>query len=170
MNSAQRLLAVLEKLSGSDTPVSGSVLSKEFGVSRQIIVKDIASLKEQGHDIIATTKGYILHRLPQPERVFKVVHGDDDIERELSAIVAEGGVVKDVFVWHKIYGKIEAALNVKSMNDIAEYIKTLKNGRSSPLKNVTNEYHYHTVIAESNDILDKISEKLDDLGYLVYED
>ncbi|MGN0182781.1 MAG: 3H domain-containing protein [Candidatus Ornithomonoglobus sp.] len=170
MSIGERTEAILERISQSSSPVSGSTLSLEFGVSRQIIVKDIAALKAQGNDIIATTKGYMLHRVPMPERVFKVVHKDDEIQQELQSIVDAGGIVKDVFVWHKIYGKIEGELNIKTHEDITEYINSLKNGRSSPLKNVTNEYHYHTVAADSEAVLDKVRAALDKAGFLVKDE
>lgn len=167
MNTNERLKLILERISDSDIPVSGSRLSSEFGVSRQIIVKDIASLKNQGNDIISTTKGYMLHKIPLPERIFKVVHKDDEIGDELNAIIDNGGRVRNVFVWHKIYGKIEAELIINNKNDIAEYLESLKTGRSSPLKNVTSEYHYHTVTADSEESLDKIAAALNRIGFLV---
>ncbi|MGN0162724.1 MAG: 3H domain-containing protein [Candidatus Ornithomonoglobus sp.] len=170
MSISERTEAILERISQSSSPVSGSRLSEEFGVSRQIIVKDIAALKAQGNDIIATTKGYMLHRIPMPERVFKVVHRDDEIQQELQAIVDAGGIVRDVFVWHKIYGKIEGELDIKTYEDITEYINSLKTGRSSPLKNVTNEYHYHTVTAKSDAALDKVRAALDKIGFLVKDE
>ncbi|MGN1114986.1 MAG: 3H domain-containing protein [Candidatus Ornithomonoglobus sp.] len=170
MSVSERAEAILERISQSSSPVSGSILSQEFGVSRQIIVKDIAALKAQGNDIIATTKGYMLHRIPMPERVFKVVHRDDEIQQELQAIVDAGGIVRDVFVWHKIYGKIEGELDIRTHEDITEYINSLKTGRSSPLKNVTNEYHYHTVAAESDAALDRVRGELDRIGFLVKDE
>lgn len=170
MNTSERLEKILERISNSIVPVSGSKLSREFGVSRQIIVKDIAALKEHGNDIISTTKGYIIHKMPLPERIFKMVHKDDEIGLELNTIIENGGKVKNVFVWHKIYGKIEAELEISNKNDIAEYLDSLKTGRSSPLKNVTSEYHYHTVCAESEEILDKIAADLDKIGFLVVDE
>ena len=72
-----------------------------------------------------------------------------------------------MFVWHKIYGRIEGAMNIKTLQDINEYIESLESGRSSPLKRVTNEYHYHTVTAENEEALDKIEKALDKIGFLV---
>ena len=167
---SSRAEAILKRISESSSPVSGSKLASEFGVSRQIIVKDIAALKNQGNDIIATTKGYILHHTPMPERIFKVVHGDDEIRKELLTIIGVGGIVVNVFVWHKIHGKIEAELDIRTEDDINEYIISLKNGRSSPLKNVTNGYHYHTVRAETETVLDNVSKALDDIGFLVKDE
>lgn len=170
MNSSERLKEILNKITNSSAPVSGSALARELGVSRQIIVKDIAALKEHGADIISTTKGYMLNRVPLPERVFKVVHKDDEIRTELETVINNGGTVKDVFVWHKIYGRLYAELNIRTIQDINEYIDSLKNGRSSPLKNVTSEYHYHTVSANSEATLDIIGGALEAVGFLVKDE
>ena len=161
---------ILNILSQSNVPVSGSLLAEKMKVSRQIIVSDISYLKSLGNDILSTTKGYIINRPKMLERVFKVVHSDDEIEDELGSIVELGAVVKDVYVWHKIYGKIECSLNIYKKQDVLDYLETLKKGRSSPLKNVTSQYHYHTVAAVGNDVLDKVEKMLDEKGYLVYED
>ena len=166
MKSVERREKILELISKSEKPVSGTMLAERTGVSRQVIVGDIASLKEDGCDIIATSRGYILSRA---ERVYKVVHTDEDIEKELRAIVDNGGEVKNVFVWHKIYGRIEGELNISTAADVTEYMKSLKNGRSSPLKNVTSGYHYHTVYADSEAVLDKIEVVLKDMGFLCNE-
>jgi predicted ATPase len=39
-------------------------------------------------------------------------------------------------------------------------------GKSSLLKNVTSGYHYHTIDAESEEILDAIQEELQQKGFL----
>ncbi len=170
MKTEERLNGIKKRIIESSEPISGNTLSREFGVSRQIIVKDIAALKERGIDIIATTKGYVIHRTPHPERVFKVVHRDDEIRRELEAIVDSGGATLNVFVWHKVYGKIEAPLKITTHADINEYMISLENGRSSPLKNVTSEYHYHTITAPDTQTLDSIAQKLDSIGFLVKDE
>ncbi len=170
MNSTERAEAILEKITRSGAPVSGSALAAEFGVSRQIIVKDIAALKESGNDIIATTRGYILHKTSMPHRVFKVCHLDDEIFTELEAILEAGGIIEDVFVWHKAYGKIEARLGIHTRKDLDEYLTTLKSGRSGPLMNVTSGYHYHTVYAKTDTALDSVRAALLKLGFLVTDE
>ena len=167
MKANERIDCISERIKNSDIPVSGSTLAKEFDVSRQIIVKDIAELKRQGVDVIATARGYIINKPSMPERVFKVVHSDDDTEKELREIVHVGGIIVNVFVWHKIYGKIEAPLNIKTSADVDEYIINLKTGRSGPLKNVTNEYHNHLVKGADESVLDNVEKVLGNLGYLV---
>ena len=77
-----------------------------------------------------------------------------------------GGQVKDVFVYHKVYGVVKADMNIKSRMDIKEYMDDIASGKSSLLKNVTSGYHYHTIVAENEEILDMIQEKLQELGFL----
>lgn len=170
MNGAQRREEILNLIKNSKTPLSGSTLSKSAGVSRQVIVQDIALLKAAGFDILSTNKGYILNAPERVSRVFKMVHTDDEIGDELGTIVDLGGFVEDVFVWHRIYGKIEAELGIGSRRNVAEYLDSLKTGRSSPLKNVTSEYHYHTVTAQNERTLDIIEAELDKKGYLVRDE
>lgn len=168
MKGAERRDKILELIKNSKGPVTGSTLAKEAKVSRQVVVQDISLLKAAGHDIIATNKGYIINRPAKAERVFKFFHTDDEIREELEIVVSLGGIVKDVFVWHKIYGKISADINIATYGDIDEYIENFKTGRSCPLKNVTSEYHYHTIIAPDAQTLDKIYETLDEKNFLVH--
>lgn len=168
MNTAERRKQLIRLLSQSVQPVSGAALAQECGVSRQIIVSDMAALKEE-YPILATSRGYILSKPPAAVRVLKLVHTDEEIEDELSTVVQNGGRVRDVFVWHKIYGKIEAPLKIQTALDVADYMESLKSGRSRPLKNVTYEYHYHTIEADTEEILDQVEQALDKKGYLVRE-
>ena len=55
-----RRASLLDALRSVDAPVSGSQLANTLNVSRQIIVQDIALLREAGASIVATTKGYVL--------------------------------------------------------------------------------------------------------------
>ena len=168
MKASERREKILELISQSTVPVSGAQLADECGVSRQIIVSDIAALKKK-NDIISTSRGYIINRPAPFTRVLKLVHSDEEIENEFAAVVSNGGRIKDVFVWHKIYGRIEAPLNIGTELDIAEYMESLKSGRSRLLKKITCEYHYHTIEADSEEVLDKVEKALDKCGYLVYE-
>ena len=150
-------------------PVSGGELSVSLGASRQIIVQDIAVLRAEGVDILSTHSGYVLKPSTSLERVFKVRHTSAETEDELLSIVKLGGTVADVFVWHKVYGKLSAALNIFSERGVSQFMDGIKSGRSSELMNVTDGYHYHTVKAESRDVLDKIEEMLKSKGYFIEE-
>ena len=46
------------------------------------------------------------------------------------------------------------------------YMEEISTGKSSLLKNVTSGYHYHTIDAESEEILDAIQEELRQRGFL----
>ena len=61
MNAAQRREAIRERLSGATVPVSASTLAAQLGVSRQIVVGDVALLRAGGAQIDATPRGYQLH-------------------------------------------------------------------------------------------------------------
>lgn len=169
MKSAERRKKITELLASEKRAVSGAELSDRFGVSRQIIVQDIALIKEAGYQIISTHYGYVLQNSPLKERVFKVKHTTGETEDELTTIVDLGGTVENVYVWHKVYGKIEAALNIFSRLHVKQFIEGVRSGKSTELMNITGGYHYHTVRAESEDVLDKIESALRQKGYIVPE-
>lgn len=166
MKGELRRKGILKRLSASAEPVSAGSLSREFGVSRQIIVKDIAKLRADGALILSLARGYVLEKKLQYERVFKVIHSDDDVEKELNLIVDKGGTVEDVFIYHKFYNKVTAKLNIKSRLDVKNFLENITAGKSSLLKNVTSGYHYHTVLADSMETLDIIGDELRQNGFL----
>ncbi len=149
--------------------VSGSKLAKELNCSRQIIVSDIAILKASGYDIISTNRGYIINSSPLLEKVFKVKHTSEETKEELNLIVGLGGIVADVFVWHKVYGKIKADLNIFSSLGIDKFIEGIKSGKSTELMNITDGYHYHTVKADSLETLNRIEYELNQRNFIVPE-
>ena len=168
MKVATRRKALIEFLLSEKNPVSGDKLAEKYGVSRQIIVQDISALKTSGYEIISTNRGYIVQGTPLSTRVFKVRHTSAQTEDELSLIVSLGGTVVDVFVWHKVYGKMEAPLNISSELNVKQFIEGVRSGKSTELMSITDGYHY-TVRAESEAVLDNIEKALGERGYLVAE-
>ena len=166
MKAVERRKAIVNRLLSSTEAVSGGKLSEEFGVSRQIIVQDITVLKGSGYDILSTHNGYIMQKSPLKERVLKLRHTAEQTEDELSLIVGLGGTVVDVFVWHKVYGKMEAKLNIFSDLHVKQFIEGVRTGKSSELMNITGGYHYHTIRADSEEILDRIENVLKERGYI----
>ena len=166
MNGETRRNKIIELLKTSDTPLSGTKLASCVGVSRQVIVQDIALLRANGNDIISTTLGYVLNAPSSYSRVFKVIHTDEETKEELSLFVDCGGRIEDVFVYHKIYNIVKAPMNINSRLDIEKFMNNLACGKSSLLKNVTSGYHYHTITADSEEILDYIHHKLEERGFL----
>ncbi len=166
MKAAERRKAIVNLLLSEQEAISGSVLSEWFGVSRQIIVQDITVLKGLDYDILSTHRGYIMQKSPLKERVLKLHHTTEQTEEELSLIVKLGGTVVDVFVWHKVYGKMEAKLNIFSNLQVKQFIEGVRTGKSSELMNITGGYHYHTIRAESEEILNQIERVLEECGYI----
>lgn len=166
MNGSQRRKLIVSLLKQSTEPLSGSALGKETKVSRQVVVQDIALLRTEGYEIAATPRGYVLNTSNQVMRVFKTCHTNEMTEAELKAIVDLGGCVLDVIVNHRAYGKMTAALNIRNRRDVQKFMEQLKSGKSTPLLNVTSGYHFHTVTAEREEILDEIEDVLKEMGIL----
>jgi transcriptional regulator of NAD metabolism len=165
----KRRKEMITMLLASKEPISGGALAQHFGKSRQIIVQDIAILKGQGYDIIPTHYGYVIHGSPLVERAFKFKHTTEQTEEELNTIVDLGGTVVDVYVWHRVYGKISAPLNIFSRMHVRQFLEGVRTGKSSELMNVTGGYHYHTVRADSEEVMDQIEKELTEKGFIVPE-
>ena len=160
MSGAERRKKIISMMRESSAPLSGEKLGKETGVSRQVVVQDIALLRTEGYAITATARGYVLDEPKKIERLLKVFHSDEQTEEELQTIVDFGGCVLDVMVNHKIYGKMSAPLNIRNRRDVQMFMKQLETGKSTPLKNITSGYHFHRISADSEEILDEIEAAL----------
>ncbi len=166
MTAETRRKEIIDRLTKAVSPVSASSLAKEFGVSRQVIVGDIAIIRASGYKVGALARGYMLEKSAKASRVFKVQHSDEDVETELNLIVDHGGCVEDVFIFHKFYGTVRAPMDIKNRSHVRQFLADIASGKSSLLKNVTSGYHYHTVTAESADILSDIGQALSKNGFL----
>ena len=167
MTGSDRRADIIQQIKESRTPVSGTKLALRYEVSRQVIVQDIALIRASGYDIISTNRGYILNAPKSVSRDFKVQQTDEQLEEELCAIVDLGGCVENVMINHRVYGHMEAVLGVNSRRKVAEFMEDIRSGKSSPLKNITSNYHYHRVSADSKETLDMIEEDLRQRGFLV---
>lgn len=169
MTGEERRSRIMETLQGSKDPVSGAELAKRYGVSRQVIVQDIALLRAVNRNIVSTTTGYMLYenKPHKGNRCFSVLHSDVAIEDELCTIVDHGGTVLDVIVLHEIYGEIAVNLVIKNRKDVSDFVEKLKASKTAPLKELTGGIHIHTVEADSEAILNNIEKKLREKGYLV---
>ena len=166
LNGLQRRKRIIELLKSSENPLSGTALGKQTGVSRQVVVQDIALLRTEGYDIIATARGYVLDEPHQAMRIFKTLHTSEQTEEELNTIVDLGGCVMDVMVNHRVYGTVTAALNIRNRREVQHFMEQIKSGRSTPMLNLTGGYHFHRVAAETEEILDEIEDVLRSKGML----
>ena len=55
-DGATRRIELMNRLKQEKRPLSGTELAKEFGVSRQVIVQDIALLRATNRNILSTNK------------------------------------------------------------------------------------------------------------------
>jgi transcriptional regulator of NAD metabolism len=171
MNKEQRKQEIIKILKSSNKPISGGYLSEKLNVSRQIIVQDIALLRAENKNIMATARGYIFHQEEDlnHKRVITVSHEKEAIEDELTIIVDLGGKALDVIIEHPIYGQITSNLMVESRRDIKEFMEIMKKNNTVPLLTLSNRVHMHTIEAKSEEILDEIEDKLKQKGYLISE-
>ena len=169
MHGSERREQIIRQIQESKAPVSGTKLASLYNVSRQVIVQDIALIRAAGYEIISTNRGYILNQPKTVSRIFKVQHTDEQLEEELNTIVDLGGCVDNVMIHHRVYGKMEAELALSSRRKVGAFMEDIWSGKSSPLKNITSNYHYHKVSADSEETLDLIEQELREKGFLVEE-
>ena len=168
MEGQKRREKIIKILSGRMEPITGSELSKMLGVSRQVIVQDIALLRASDINILSTTKGYLIYPSDhsKAKRSIKVIHSTDQIEDELCTIVDNGGKLLDVYVVHEIYGEITTELVIQNRQDVYDFVKKVKEQKIVPLKELTAGVHMHTIEADSEATLDRIERALMEKNYL----
>ena len=166
-----RRIEIIKMLKEHPAPLSGSALAKAFGVSRQVIVQDIALMRAENHRILSTNKGYLYRTAeeenPLPKRVFYVKHTTHQVLDEFLTITELGGKVLDVAVEHEIYGYLQVNLLIETPQDARDFSEKLSNCKDNPLKVLTDDCHYHTVAAPSQRLLDLIQQELEEKGYLL---
>lgn len=167
MKANERREEILALLGNTDRPITAGLLSEKFAVSRQVIVQDIALLRAGGYDVISTSRGYVLGSGVRAERVFKCRHDLKQLIKEGEIIISHGGKIEDIFVNHRVYGRISARLELSTMTHVEELYRSLVSGASKPLMSVTDGYHYHTVSAEDEKTLDAIEEALKAAGFII---
>ena len=79
--------------------------------------------------------------------------------------------IRDVSLsYHTVSGETKALSNISFNLMPSEFLAVVGPsgcGKSTLLKNVTSDYHYHTVTAEEERILDDVEAELAKRGYLV---
>ena len=150
--------------------VPGDALAREMGVSRQVIVQDIAVLRAGGLDIVATVRGYLLAAPPATSaarRVIAVRHAPERAVEELTALVDTGARVVDVVVVHPVYGELRAELDLRSRRDVQLWAERCAETGAHLLSELTDGTHIHTLEADHEPILDAAEDAIRRLGFLV---
>lgn len=169
MDAGQRRQEILELLGQNEQPVSASTIANKFHVSRQIIVGDIALLRAANVAISATPRGYVLQdNAHSDEFVYTIAckHSQEDLLQELYTIVDNGGRLLDVIVEHAVYGQISGQLHIFSRYDADAFIEKLAKYDASPLLNLTNGVHLHTISCQSEEAYNRILTELKSKGFL----
>lgn len=164
-SGTERRVNILNDLEGTGKPVSATKLGDEYGVTRQVIVSDIALLRAEGASIISTNRGYMMANSEErPRRTFELLHEPGDAARELSTIIDQGGTVLDVQIEHPTYGPISAPLNVGSPASLRRFMNEYAPAQA--LARLTKGHHRHTVEAATEEDLDAIETALRTEGFL----
>lgn len=168
MDSRTRRLRIMDALQTSQGAITGNELSKRCNVSRQIIVGDVAILRAQGIHIISTPRGYQLidEKKGGMQQVFVCCHGPEMMEKELNAIIDNGGIIHNVVVEHEVYGDLEGKLNLHSRRDIQQYLKRMNDSNAELLSSISGGIHTHLVETENAEDMTAVQEALESLGVL----
>ena len=168
MDAQERRSAIARTLEQASAPVSATALAKEFAVSRQIVVGDIALLRAAGADITATPRGYIIPRSATGlKRTLATRHTSAEMEAELNAMVDQGCTVLDVTVEHPIYGQLTGPLNLSNRYEVGQFISRCREEAAAPLSLLTEGIHLHTVLCPDEGAFARVQEALRRLGVLL---
>lgn len=174
LSGKERRKYIVQLLKNQQNPITGQSLAELTGVSRQVIVTDVALLKASDEPIIATNRGYLYMKKKESSlahrRIIICKHPPDQTEEELNAIVDCGVTVENVIVEHPIYGELTGSLMIESRYDVEQFTNALKTKEASLLSELTDGIHLHTLEADSVDKLDAACDRLRQLGILYQDD
>ena len=173
MDAKQRRQQVRRAVEEAEQPVSASALAKRLGVSRQVIVGDVALLRAEGCDIISTARGYLCHKNADASRyVAKLAcrHSKEQTRNELYTIVDMGGHVLDVIVEHAVYGELAGRLELCCRRDVDLFLERLAGGEARLLSDLTGGLHLHTVSCPDAEAFARIKSALQEQGLLYSEE
>ena len=169
MDAAARRSAIARTLSEAHGPVPAAALGERYGVSRQIVVGDIALLRAGGMEITATPRGYVLGSGAETgeRRTVAVCHGFDGLERELNIMVDNGCTVLDVVIEHAVYGQLTGELHLANRRDVREFMRRVNAEGAAPLSTLTAGIHTHTLLCEDEESYRRCVEDLRAAGMLL---
>ena len=159
------IAALLEK---ADSPLSAAHLASQLGVSRQVIVGDIALLRASGAAITATPRGYITERgRGGLRRTVACIHNrPEGMEKELNIMVDNGCTVLDVVIEHAVYGQMTGELRLTNRHDVRQFMERIRSEQASPLSALTGGIHLHTILCPDEEAYERTVRELDEAGIL----
>ena len=167
MDSAKRREHIMLSLKNAERPISATKFAKELGVSRQIIVGDVALLRASGENILATPRGYVIdHSSVSEQYTVACVHDFDSMEDELNIMVDNGCTVVNVIVEHPLYGQLTGPLHLSSRYDVSQFMSACRENGASPLSTLTGGVHLHVLSCPDADCFERTKKALDEAGFL----
>ena len=168
MDGERRRQAIVRRLAQAQGAVSAAALAREFSVSRQIVVGDVALLRAAGTRIAATPRGYVLGGGEEGlVRTVACRHTPGEMERELEIMVDNGCTVLDVTVEHPVYGELSGQLRLASRYDVAQFVRRVSAPDAAPLSQLTGGIHLHTLRCPDEAGYRRVLEQLGAAGFLV---
>ncbi|HWR22053.1 MAG TPA: transcription repressor NadR [Feifaniaceae bacterium] len=171
MDTEERRKRIGGLIASSGLPITGGELAARMGVTRQVVVQDVAVLRAGGMPILATPSGYVFVDKPAAPRSVRVLSCRhvtlEDAEEELMIIVRLGGTVRDVIVEHPVYGELTGSLLLRTPEAVEALIEKLGRPNVKMLSAMTDGVHMHTIEAPNERILDEIERALFKAGILI---
>jgi len=173
MNSEERRREIVKVLKEAGEPVTGSALASRLGVSRQVVVQDVALLRARGQKILATPRGYaVLEGEPARGGLIKLVavrHSRPETKDELYTMVDSGSEVIDVIVDHPLYGQLTGQLSLRSRSDVDAFIEAMEGSGAGLLSSLTGGVHLHTVRVPDLETFNRLEDALRKKGFLLHD-
>lgn len=171
MDNRERRQIILKKLRTAGRPVTGRELAAFCGVSRQIVVGDIAMLRASGEKIIATPQGYLSGEEPGKElrKLSLRCASEDELREELEIIVDNGGAVRGAAVDYGAYGQIAAKSDICSRRDIRRWEEDLRAAEAGPFSLLAGGRHVLFVEMENEEAAEEIVRLLREARFLQEE-
>ena len=161
----EQILTILQKAQG---PLSATALAGQLGVSRQIVVGDVALLRAGGRRILATPRGYLLEGADGCTVTLACCHDSwEKMLEEFYAVVDQGGRIQDVTVENPLYGQITGQLRIGTRYEAQEFVRrATQEPDGLLLKMAAGGVHLHTISAPDRESLERIRQALAQAGIL----
>ncbi|WP_026478070.1 transcription repressor NadR [Alkaliphilus transvaalensis] len=170
MNAEERRKGIVKLLQEKNRPIKGTELASTFKVSRQVIVQDIALIRAQGIEVMATPQGYVMLQNDKNKIIKTIVakhHTYTEMEEELQIMIDYGAKVIDVIVEHPLYGEIRSMLDISYKKELEDFMIKIQSEKAEPLASLTEGIHIHTLEVPNEDSFKKIRKALLEKGYLI---
>jgi uncharacterized protein len=165
----ERRRRILAWMQSHRLPVQGSELAKRFHVSRQCVVQDIAILRANGKEVLATPRGYQLPGTAtrSVQAILACRHTPERTEEELQILVDHGVKILDVTVEHPLYGELRGSLMIESRAEVQDFLRRVRATRAMLLSSLTGGVHLHTVEASREEMITRAKAQLRARGFLL---